>query len=84
MGSAKFKHSLLARHGQVVVIPHYKLSREGVKAKLEAAIGVPLHQAFEVCTNRSTGLLPQQALSCNHSTALHWASPAADVGDIQH
>lgn len=58
MGSTKFKHELLARHGQVVVIPYYKLNMEGVKAELEAAIGVPLHQAFEICTNHSTGLAP--------------------------
>ena len=49
-GSAEFRHKLLARHGQVVVIPYHKLSREGVKAELEAAVGVPLHQAFNICT----------------------------------
>ena len=60
IGSAEFRHKLLARHGQVVVIPYHKLSREGVKAELEAATGVPLHQAFEICTSPSVGKgLPQ-------------------------
>ena len=54
-GSAEFRHRLLARHGQVVAIPYHKLSKEGVKAELEAAIGVPLHHAFETCTNHSVG-----------------------------
>ena len=48
-GSAEFRHKLLARHGQVVVIPYHKLSREGVKAELETATGVPLPLVFP-CT----------------------------------
>ena len=72
MGRTKFKHEQLARYGQVVVVPHYKLTREGVKAELEAAIGVPLHQAFESCINHSTGLVPRHFLLSKpiHSSTL--------------
>ena len=54
---------MLARHGQVVPIPHNCVNMKQVQAELEAATGLPLHQAF-VSSVPSPGTVNMVASAC--------------------
>lgn len=67
-GQAKFQLDMLARHGDLVVIPHDDITAERVQEELEAATGQPLHEAF-VSSAQAQGAgiwtpLPAQKSSC--------------------
>ena len=57
MGVAKFRFDLLARHGTLVRIPSAECSPEHVKARLEEATGLPLHEAFATFASPHQGML---------------------------
>ena len=60
MGHVKFRFDLLARHGTLVLIPFRECNPGYVKAKLEAATGLPLNKAFAKSAPPPKGMLPNQ------------------------
>ena len=45
-GPARFRLGILARHGNLIVIPHNHINPEWVKSELEHATRSSLHKAF--------------------------------------
>ena len=50
-GPARFRLGILARHGNLIVIPHNHINPEWVKSELEHATRSSLHKAFVSSAN---------------------------------